>query len=181
MLVEMLQHDLEVAGVGPIQEVKQIPCQRYCTDQGIHPNIARHPPQLPARHAQIACFPHQIEAERGGNRVSGNWDQPKQRIQPMVATPGHSSYPAGHATQGEMLKLVLASLLGLSSTSETYGQLDRLAARIAENRVVAGLHYPVDNEQGRILGAWLAWYFLDCATVADTPLAWLWKLASAER
>jgi hypothetical protein len=102
-------------------------------------------------------------------------------IQPMLATPGHSSYPAGHATQGHMLKLILAELLGFTATSERYGVLDRLANRIAENRVVAGLHYPVDNTEGARLGAELAAYFIDQVSEPDTPLEWLWSVAKAER
>ena len=102
-------------------------------------------------------------------------------IQPMVATPGHGSYPAGHSTQGEILRQVLASLLSLAPGSERYGQLLRLADRIGENRIVAGLHYPVDISQGRVLGTALAAYFISQAAVANTPLQWLWKQAKAEQ
>ena len=101
-------------------------------------------------------------------------------IQPMLATPGHSSYPAGHAAQCHLLKGVLVNLLGIGATSERYGQLDRLADRIADNRIVAGLHYPIDNEQGRFLGTRLAEFFIAQSAVANSPLAWLWKQARNE-
>jgi membrane-associated phospholipid phosphatase len=102
-------------------------------------------------------------------------------IQPMIATPGHGSYPAGHATQCEVLRHVLTRLLNLPPASERSGQLVRLSARIAENRIVAGLHYPADNAQGVVLGGFLAWYFLNKCVEPNTPLAWLWNLAKAEQ
>jgi membrane-associated phospholipid phosphatase len=101
-------------------------------------------------------------------------------IQPIIATPGHSSYPAGHATQARILKNVLANLLGIQVGSETLGQLDRLDKRICENRVVAGVHYPVDMTAGSTLGDGLAQYFIASAAIANTPLWWLWKRAKGE-
>ena len=39
-------------------------------------------------------------------------------------------------------------------------QLQRIAARIAMNRVIAGVHFPVDNISGRILGQTLGEFVL---------------------
>jgi hypothetical protein len=80
------------------------------------------------------------------------------QIQPMIPTPGHASWPSGHATEAYITCAVLQALLPHGHKYRE--QMERLAARIAVNRTVAGLHYPVDSAVGRLLGASLADYFV---------------------
>jgi hypothetical protein len=101
-------------------------------------------------------------------------------VQPVILTPGYTAFPSGHATEAyfaaELLAMLLAeadgaggayevgpptSAVGLAGNAaiRMRSQLLRLAYRIAENRVVAGLHYPVDSLAGQVLGITLARYF----------------------
>ncbi|MBK6387614.1 MAG: phosphatase PAP2 family protein [Rhodoferax sp.] len=81
-------------------------------------------------------------------------DDLSPQIQPMIPTPGHGSWPSGHATEAFAIATVLQALL---PKGEKYKeQLERQAARIAVNRTVAGLHFPVDSAVGRLLGTALA-------------------------
>jgi len=87
------------------------------------------------------------------------------QVQPMILTPGHGTLPSGHATEAFISALVLWKLLQASG-SATYAassfgeQLMRLAARIAINRTVAGVHFPVDSMAGAMLGLTLGNYLL---------------------
>lgn len=80
------------------------------------------------------------------------------QIQPMIPTPGHASWPSGHATEAYMTCAVLQALIPHGDKYRE--QLERLAARIAVNRTVAGMHYPVDSAVGRLLGTSLAEFFV---------------------
>ncbi|HJY04809.1 MAG TPA: phosphatase PAP2 family protein, partial [Bryobacteraceae bacterium] len=85
-------------------------------------------------------------------------------IQPMITTPGHGTFPMGHATQAYAVAFVLKRLLNLdlqahAEHERVINQLDRQAARITTNRVVAGVHFPVDSMAGRMLGVALGEYF----------------------
>ena len=82
------------------------------------------------------------------------------QVQPMILTPGHNSLPSGHATEAYMTAVILRELRGESPASGFDTQLQRQAARIAINRTIAGVHYPIDSVAGRILGTSLAEYFL---------------------
>jgi len=96
------------------------------------------------------------------------------QVQPIIQTPGHSAYPSGHATEAFAYATLLAAL-NLSATTPEPGLIEavlarlspaaetapvtdpvillyRLAARIADNRTVAGVHYPVDSAHGALLG-----------------------------
>ncbi|WP_332775449.1 phosphatase PAP2 family protein [Polaromonas sp.] len=76
------------------------------------------------------------------------------QIQSMIPSPGHASWPSGHSTEAFLTATLLQALLPQGSKYQE--QLQRLAARIAVNRTVAGLHYPVDSAVGRLLGTILA-------------------------
>jgi hypothetical protein len=84
------------------------------------------------------------------------------QIQPMIPVPGHGSWPSGHATETFMIATVLQSLMQHANRtgSKFEEQLQRFAARVAVNRTVAGLHYPVDSAAGRLLGTALGEFFI---------------------
>lgn len=85
------------------------------------------------------------------------------QVQPMITTPGHGSLPSGHATQAYISAYVLLQLLELPEMGSTNLQLQRQAARIATNRVIAGVHFPADSMAGRMLGQALGEYFVSRA------------------
>jgi hypothetical protein len=94
-------------------------------------------------------------------------------IQPMITTPGHGTFPMGHATQTYAVAYVLKALLQLDPLAHpahkwVIDQLDRLSARITTNRVIAGVHFPVDSMAGRMLGVALGEYFVGRCTGNET-------------
>lgn len=72
-------------------------------------------------------------------------------VQPCITTPGHGAMPSGHAVSAFMALGTLKALLPNSKVGSVDAvgvALDRTARRIAANRVVAGLHFPLDNCAG---------------------------------
>jgi hypothetical protein len=93
-------------------------------------------------------------------------------VQPMITTPGHGAFPMGHGTNAYAVAHVLKRLLMLDPPGphqRVIDQLERQAARITTNRVVAGVHFPVDSIAGRMLGVALGEYFVGrCAGTTVT-------------
>jgi hypothetical protein len=78
-------------------------------------------------------------------------------VMPMIPTPAHASFPSAHSTEAFAVAEVLCGLV--DSQKENYADFERrkalirkLAERIAVNRTVAGLHYPIDTWAGAIIG-----------------------------
>jgi len=92
-------------------------------------------------------------------------------IQPIIQTPIHSAFPSGHATEAYTLATVLARLVDEKSAKEAIENdhiFFRVARRIAINRTVAGVHFPVDSAAGATLGIAIgeAIWALVCGTSA---------------
>lgn len=99
------------------------------------------------------------------------------QIQPMIWTPSHGSLPSGHATEAFTMARVLWALLrahNVKPYSEgIWGEmLMRQAARIAINRTVAGVHFPVDSAAGAVLGLTLGNYFVERCTQIAPNTSW---------
>jgi hypothetical protein len=75
-------------------------------------------------------------------------------------TPGWSAYPSGHATEAFMFANIFQSLCNLNDKSDIVIELQRFARVVSDNRVYAGVHYPVDGVAGRKLAAALSGYFV---------------------
>ncbi len=93
----------------------------------------------------------------------------------MILTPGHSSFPSGHATETFITAVVLLKLLSAAAAAAAAAatpftlpyadlkwgaQFMRLASRVAINRTIAGVHFPVDTAAGALLGLTLGEYFV---------------------
>jgi hypothetical protein len=133
----------------------------------------------------VMQFKHHFRVRRPADR--------SPLVQPVVLTPAHGSFPAGHATQCYFLATILKDLVGnrlggdnLHPGGDVPDQLDKLAARVGENRVIAGVHYEEDITAGAQLGKDLGAYFLKKAKPVvgaqpQTALQWLWKKADGEQ
>jgi membrane-associated phospholipid phosphatase len=99
------------------------------------------------------------------------------KIQPMILTPTHGSLPSGHATESFCMAQVLWLLLratGVKPYSENIwgDMMMRVASRIAINRTVAGVHFPVDSAAGAVLGLALGEYLVKRCEGATVNGGW---------
>ena len=76
-------------------------------------------------------------------------------IMPMIDAPATPSFPAGHAVQSYLISYLLAGSLpklpnhDLNDVENPTGALFDLAARVSQNRIVAGIHYQTDIDAGK--------------------------------
>ena len=106
----------------------------------------------------------------------------------MIYTPLHGTLPSGHATEAFISAIVLWHVLaaaGRKASPKKHGtpynepgymrglleQLVELAARIATNRTIAGVHFPVDNVAGAVLGLALGEYLVASCGTKTTDLS----------
>jgi PAP2 superfamily len=112
-------------------------------------------------------------------------------VQPMITTPGHGSLPAGHATQPYMAAYVLSYLMSKGYLGEiplldmspnppklpdrykigdtnVRQMMYRSCFRAAYNRVIAGVHFPIDLSSGAMLGIALGELFVKRCLATDT-------------
>ena len=79
-------------------------------------------------------------------------------VQPMIQTPDHSSFPSGHSLEAFAIAAVMHRLQTRQDPAEGIAGKRgpslpfRLAHRIATNRTVAGVHFPVDSRIGAHVG-----------------------------
>ena len=94
------------------------------------------------------------------------------RLQPPIQTPTHGSYPSGHATEAYAIATVLQALSGGAPAAKAVADralLFQLAYRIAENRMVVGVHFPFDSVAGAVLGVTLGEWVVAAATGGKVP------------
>ena len=72
-------------------------------------------------------------------------------VQPVLEKTKSGAWPSGHATVGTIMGIVLSNML-----PEKRDVIMARAREFGENRVVAGMHLPMDIEEGRIAGSVIA-------------------------
>jgi hypothetical protein len=94
------------------------------------------------------------------------------QVQPIITTPLHGTYPMGHAVQAYLVAYALQKIKGWADASLGTEQLQSLAGRISINRVVAGVHFPMDAHAGQALGHTLGQYFVAASQLSNGPVRW---------
>lgn len=107
----------------------------------------------------------------GSNGTSAPRPRPSQilpALLPPVPVPRHPSYPSGHATQAHMMAACIRALVTPDGDNKPADVADSLAARIARNREIAGLHFESDSIAGKTLGV-NAWTFATTGASSAIP------------
>jgi acid phosphatase (class A) len=76
------------------------------------------------------------------------WQRPRPTafypaLMPPIPVPRHPAFPSGHALQGHLVSMAAGQL-----RPPLRPRLMDLAARVAENREIAGVHFPSDTRAG---------------------------------
>jgi membrane-associated phospholipid phosphatase len=83
-------------------------------------------------------------------------------VQPVINPRRFGCFPSGHCLEAFMVARLLQLLTGQRGDQpegDLEKQLQRLAMRISDNRVIGGVHFPIDSVAGRMMGETLATYF----------------------
>jgi len=74
-------------------------------------------------------------------------------ILPVIDPPDTPSYPSAHSLESHLVSNALKAALTApaAGASQTAIALDHLADRVARNREIAGVHYPMDSACGRFV------------------------------
>lgn len=88
------------------------------------------------------------------------WKRPRPHqlsdlVKPAVKLSNSGSYPSGHATVGTLMGVVLSDMV-----PEKRAEIMGRAWQFANNRVIGGIHYRSDIEEGRIAGTVIAFDLL---------------------
>lgn len=100
------------------------------------------------------------------------------RIQPIIPVPLHGSLPSGHATEAFIVAHLLTQLR--AEGHRFVDDLQRLAERTSINRSVAGVHFPIDSEAGRLLGTSLGEYLVCLCRRDSAAPAGSWQARTFE-
>ncbi len=101
-------------------------------------------------------------------------------VVPLIPVPGHRSFPGGHSTVTHVLAVVLGAIMEADGPKKD--RLDRIAARVADNREIAGLHTGLDTKAGERLGRLLGEWMVDMGTqVSLKSTSWAVLFAEAAK
>jgi hypothetical protein len=128
---------------------------------GLHPSRTRYTLELMGVAIRLAI---QVEMRFKHAFAFPRPVQFSAQVQPMIQTPSHSSFPSGHATEAHCVARTLIAISGRGEDSPLGRMLLKQAARIAIDRTVAGVHFPIDSGGGQVLGSCLAEYLVSRAT-----------------
>jgi membrane-associated phospholipid phosphatase len=139
----------------------------------------------PATHllVEIASYIGQFQVmqyKRHFNRARPSQFSPA--LLPPIDVPGHASFPSGHATESFLIALCLERVMPAAASTPAnvtapdnppppnpgISPLQQMAARIARNREVLGLHFPSDSKAGRKLALESFNILLQCPSIAGT-------------
>jgi membrane-associated phospholipid phosphatase len=138
----------------------------------------------PATHALVETASHIGQFQAMHYKFAFNRPRPSQyspALLPPIDVPGHASFPSGHATESLLIALCLEEVMppAASTPPAVYAPapppppypgispLQQMAARIARNREVLGLHFASDSRAGRLLAEESFNILMHCKSIND--------------